>query len=232
MITLRPSNERGHFDFGWLDTRHSFAFGQYQDPAHLSFHALRVLNEDVVQPGQGFGTHGHRDMEILTWVLEGALAHRDSTGNEGVLRPGDAQRMSAGSGIRHSEYNASASERVHFLQIWLFPEREGLTPGYEQRAFPEEGRRNRWALLASPDGAEGSLAWRTDARLHVADLEAGRQVALDLAPGRAAWVQVARGRVEVNGVGLGAGDGAALEGESSVRIHAATGAEVLLFDLA
>ncbi|HLO68834.1 MAG TPA: pirin family protein [Holophaga sp.] len=232
MITKRPKGERGHFNFGWLDTWHSFAFGQYQDPRHLRFRNLRVLNEDFVEPGEGFGPHGHRDMEILTWVLEGALAHRDSTGAEGILRPGEAQRMTAGAGIRHSEYNASGAERVHFLQIWLLPEREGLEPGYDQRTFPAEDRRNRLALLASRGGRDGSLHWNTDADLHVADLDAGAAVERPLAPGRGAWVQVARGSVEVGGLRLEAGDGASLEGEEAVRVKALEEAQVLLFDLA
>lgn len=232
MLTLRPSNERGHFDFGWLDTRHTFSFGEYQDPRHDQFRSLRVLNEDRVRPGQGFGTHGHRDMEILTWVLEGALAHEDSTGNRGVLAPGDAQRMTAGSGIRHSEFNASSTEAVHFLQIWVIPERAGFKPGYEQKAFPAEERRNRFVLLASRGGRDGSLHWNQDVDLHAALLAPGRELALPLAPGRAAWVQVASGSVEVEGTRLDAGDGAALTESSEVKIKAREAAEVLVFDLA
>jgi hypothetical protein len=232
MITLRPSRDRGHFDFGWLDTRHTFSFGEYQDPAHERFRTLRVINEDRVRPGQGFGTHGHRDMEILTWVLEGALAHEDSGGNRGTLTPGDAQRMTAGRGIRHSEFNASAEEGVHFLQIWVLPERGGLEPSYEQRRFPLEGRRNRFALIASATGREGSLAWNQDVDLHAATLEPGTGLALPLAPGRSAWVQVARGAVEVNGLRLEAGDGAALEEEPGLVLKGLEAAEVLVFDLA
>jgi len=232
MLTIRPAALRGHFDHGWLDTSHSFSFGAYRDPAHDQFRALRVLNEDRVQAGQGFGTHGHRDMEILTWILEGALAHKDNMGQAGTLTPGDAQRMTAGTGITHSEFNASGTEGVHFLQIWVLPERQGLTPGYEQRAFPAEARRNRLRLIASRGGEDGSLHWNQDVRLHATLLDAAAEVSLALAPGRAAWVQVALGTVEVNGVTLGAGDGAALEGEAQVGLRALTGAEVLVFDLA
>ena len=232
MITLRPAQERGHFDFGWLDTRHSFSFGDYQDPAHDGFRSLRVLNEDRVKPGQGFGTHGHRDMEILTWVLEGALAHRDSSGSEGTLLPGDAQRMTAGSGIRHSEFNASATDPVHFLQIWVLPERRGLAPGYEQKRFPTEERLGRFALVASRDGREGSLRWHQDVDLQIAVLEAKGEVTHSLRPGRAAWVQVASGKVDLDGLELGPGDGAAVTDAASLRIRAQERAEILLFDLA
>jgi redox-sensitive bicupin YhaK (pirin superfamily) len=232
MITLRPATERGHFDFGWLDTMHSFSFGDYRDPAHDRFHALRVLNEDRVQPGQGFGTHGHRDMEILTWVLEGSLAHKDSSGQVGTLVPGDAQRMTAGRGITHSEFNASALEPVHFLQIWLLPEEEGLEPAYEQLSFPEGERRNQLRLVASRGGEKGSVHWNQDARLYATLLDPGAAVALALAPERAAWIQVGHGSVEVNGTRLGAGDGAAVEGESRVALKALEGSEVLVFDLA
>ena len=232
MITLRPADERGHFDFGWLDTRHSFSFGNYQDPHHDHFRSLRVLNEDRVQPGQGFGTHGHRDMEILTWVLSGALAHEDSHGNRGTLVPGDAQRMTAGTGIRHSEFNASATEMVHFLQIWVLPEREGLKPGYGQKHFPLAGRSGRFALIASRDGRQESLAWNQDVDLHAATLDTGAGLALPLRPGRAAWVQVARGALEVNRMRLAAGDGAALTEEADVTLRALEPSEVLVFDLA
>ena len=232
MITLRPASQRGHFDFGWLDTSHSFSFGQYQDPAHERFRTLRVLNEDRVQPGQGFGTHGHRDMEILTWVLTGSLAHKDSSGEQGTLAPGDAQWMSAGRGITHSEFNASATDLVHFLQIWILPERQGLAPAYAQRRFPDGERRNRLRLIASRDGAEGSLQWHQDARLYATLLDDGAAVALALAPGRGAWVQVASGSVDLNGTRLGAGDGAAVEGQAALGIKALEAAEVLVFDLA
>ena len=232
MITLRPAGQRGHFDFGWLDTSHSFSFGQYQDPAHEQFRALRVLNDDRVQPGQGFGTHGHRDMEILTWVLEGSLAHKDNSGQAGTLTPGDAQRMTAGRGITHSEFNASGTELVHFLQIWLLPERQGLEPGYELRRFPETERRNRLCLIASRGGAEGSVHWNQDARLHATLLDAGAVVELPLAESRGAWVQVGSGTVTLNGTRLEAGDGAAVEAEAALSITALEAAEVLVFDLA
>jgi redox-sensitive bicupin YhaK (pirin superfamily) len=232
MITIRPAAERGHFDFGWLNTYHTFSFGDYRDPAHDQFRALRVINEDRVQPGQGFGTHGHRDMEILTWVLSGGLAHKDNSPREGTLVPGDAQRMTAGRGITHSEFNASATDPVHFLQIWLLPERAGLKPDYEQRPFPEAERRNQLKLIASRGGEHDSVHWNVDARLYATLLDAGTTVALPLASGRAAWVQVASGRVEVNGHPLGAGDGAALEGEDQVALRALEAAEVLVFDLA
>ena len=232
MITLRPAHERGHFDFGWLDTCHTLSFGEYHDPAQMQFRALRVLNEDRVQPGQGFGTHGHRDMEILTWVLSGALEHRDSLGTHGVIRPGEAQVMSAGTGIRHSEFNASASELVHFLQIWLLPERPGLPPRYDQVAFPEADFQNRLRLIASPDGAEGSVRIFQDVRVQVARLEAGREVEAPLAPPRFGFLQVARGRVLLNGQTLQAGDSARIEAEPRLTLHAETASEVLLFDLA
>ena len=176
MITLRPAESRGRFDFGWLDTRHTFSFGDYFDPEQTQFRSLRVLNEDRVQPGEGFGTHGHRDMEILTWVLSGALEHRDSLGTHGVIRPGEAQVMSAGTGIRHSEFNSSTLEPVHFLQIWILPERQGLTPRYDQLAFGEADLRNHLRLIASPDGAEGSVKLFQDVKVSVARLEAGREV--------------------------------------------------------
>lgn len=232
MINLRPAKERGHFNFGWLDTWHTFSFGTYQDPLHESFRALRVINEDRVKAAQGFGTHGHRDMEILTWVLSGSLAHEDSSGNKGILVPGDAQRMTAGTGIRHSEFNASDKEKVHFLQIWVLPERAGLAPGYEQKPFPLENRLNRLALLASREGREGSIHWNQDVDLHACVLEEGMAAELALRPGRAAWVQVASGSVEVNGVELQAGDGAALNEEEEVALRAKERAEVLVFDLA
>jgi quercetin 2,3-dioxygenase len=232
MITLRKSEARGHFDFGWLDTRHSFSFGEYFDPDHERFRALRVLNEDRVQPGQGFSTHGHRDMEILTWVLAGSLRHRDSLGTEGVIRPGEAQVMSAGTGIRHSEFNASASEPVHFLQIWMLPERLGLPPRYDQRAFGEEDLGNRLRLIASPDGSEGSVRVCQDLKVFAARLDAGREVPIQLAPGRGGYLQVARGSVTLGGAALAAGDGASIEGESSLRLAAGPPSEVLFFDLA
>lgn len=232
MLTIRPAQERGHFDFGWLDTCHSFSFGEYHDPAHHQFRALRVINEDRVQPSQGFGTHGHRDMEILTWILSGTLAHKDNSGRAGTIAPGDAQRMTAGSGITHSEFNASATEPVHLLQIWLLPEAHGLTPDYEQRHFPDSERRNQLRLVASRGGEQDSVHWNQDARLYATLLDPGAAVELSLAPGRAAWIQVGHGRVEVNGALLGAGDGAAVEQEALVSLRALEAAEVLVFDLA
>jgi redox-sensitive bicupin YhaK (pirin superfamily) len=234
MITVRRSADRGHFDHGWLDTRHTFSFAAYHDPAQMGFRALRVINEDRVLPGQGFGTHGHRDMEILSYVLSGELAHRDSSGGGGALRPGEVQRMSAGTGIRHSEFNGSPAEPVHFLQIWLLPDRPGHPPSYEQRAFPAAERRGRLRLVASPDGAEGSTTLHQDARVFAALLGEGQQAALALRPGRHAWVQVARGAVEVNGTRLSAGDGAALSEEAQVSLtgRGAEEAELLVFDLA
>jgi len=232
MITLRRSGDRGHFDFGWLDTRHTFSFGDYLDPEHMGFRSLRVINEDRVQPAKGFGTHGHRDMEILTWVLSGALEHRDSLGTHGVIRPGEAQVMSAGTGIRHSEFNASEAEPVHFLQIWILPERPGLTPRYGQVAFPDGDLRNRLQLIASPDGAEGSVTVFQDVRISVARLDPGREVPLALAPGRAGYLQVATGSVVLDGLTLHAGDGARIEGEEVLALAAAGPSEVLFFDLA
>jgi hypothetical protein len=232
MIAVRRSEERGHFDHGWLDTRHTFSFADYRDPRHMGFRALRVVNEDRVQPGQGFGTHPHRDMEIVTYVLEGGLAHRDSMGHGSTIHPGDVQRMSAGTGVTHSEFNASRTEPVHFLQIWILPDRTGLAPSYEQRRFPEEERRGRLRLVASPDGADGSVTVHQDACLLAALLAPGQAVGHALAPGRHAWVQVARGAVEVSGQRLSAGDGAALSRETEVALRGIADSEVLLFDLA
>jgi redox-sensitive bicupin YhaK (pirin superfamily) len=234
MISVRRSAERGHFDHGWLDTRHTFSFADYHDPALMGFRALRVVNEDVVLPGQGFGRHGHRDMEILSYVLSGTLAHQDSTGGRGRLVPGEVQRMTAGTGVMHSEFNGSGAEPVHFLQIWILPDRAGRVPGYEQRAFPEEDRRGRLRLLASPDGAEGSLVIHQDARVLGTLLARGQAVVHPLAAGRHAWVQVARGQLTVDGTRLGTGDGAAVSDEAALRL-AGDGegeAEALLFDLA
>jgi redox-sensitive bicupin YhaK (pirin superfamily) len=231
MFTVRRGSDRGHFDHGWLDTFHTFAFGDYYDPAHVQFGALRVINEDRVAPGQGFGMHGHRDMEIVTIVLSGALEHRDSLGNGEVLRPGELQRMSAGSGIRHSEFNPSADEPVHLYQIWLLPEQKGLEPSYEQKAFDPSARRNAWQLVASPDAADGSLAIHQNARLHLANLEAGRQLARAIGDDRKVWLQVLRGKVEVAGNELTAGDALAVTREASLAIAASEAAEVLLFDL-
>lgn len=230
MITIRRAGERGHADHGWLDTYHTFSFADYYDPAHMGFRALRVINEDRVRGGRGFGTHGHRDMEIISYVLEGALGHRDSTGTDGVIRPGDVQRMSAGTGVMHSEMNASEKELVHFLQIWIVPERNGIAPGYEQKKFEEEDRRGKLRLVASPDAREGSLKIHQDVALYTTLLDDGESVTHDFAPNRYGWVQVARGEVELNGRNLSAGDGAAIADESRVTLTG-KGAEVLLFDL-
>lgn len=229
MIQLRKSAERGHVDHGWLDTRHTFSFADYYDPAHMGFSALRVINEDFVAPGKGFPTHGHRDMEIITWILDGALEHKDSLGNGSVIRPGDAQRMSAGTGIRHSEFNPSTTEVVHLLQIWLLPNRQGVAPSYEQTHVDDAALANRLCLIASPDGRDGSVTIHQDARVYAARLN-GAEVAHILAPNRRAWVQVARGTVALNGRHLAAGDGAAVENETSLQITG-QGAELLLFDL-
>jgi redox-sensitive bicupin YhaK (pirin superfamily) len=232
MIQVRKSNERGHADHGWLDSHHTFSFADYYDPAAMGFRALRVINEDRVAPAQGFGTHGHRDMEILSYVLDGGLAHKDSSGGGGVIRPGDVQRMSAGTGVMHSEFNASRTDPVHFLQIWLVPDRRGIAPGYEQKTFPPEQRQGQLRLIASPDAADGSLKIHQDARVYTTLLGKGDSVTHALAPGRHAWVQVARGKIRLGDVTLSAGDGAAISEESSLRLTADEPSEVLLFDLA
>ena len=232
MITVRKSSDRGHFDFGWLDTHHTFSFGDYFDPGQVGFRSLRVLNEDRVAPGRGFGAHPHRDMEIITYVLDGAVEHADNTGSRGVIRPGIVQRMSAGSGIVHSERNESAKDPVHFLQVWITPDRVGVPARYEDRLFPLEQRRNRLALLISPDGADGSLDIHQDAKLFSGLLDAGTRVDHSIAPGRHAWIQVARGQVTLNGVTLAQGDGAAVSLETGLAIEAISDAEVLVFDLA
>jgi quercetin 2,3-dioxygenase len=231
MLTLRRSDERAHFEHGWLDTRHTFSFGSYHDPAHMGFRALRVINEDVVAPGQGFGTHPHKDMEIITWVLEGALEHRDSMGNGEVLRPGEAQVMSAGTGISHSEFNASKNEPVHLLQIWILPSEKGLRPGYQQKIFADSPG-SPLALLASPDAEQGSLKIHQHARLYRLLLGAGKDAFMPLGARRAAWVQVTRGDLGVNGTQMHAGDGAAIEGGNRLTFASKQGAEALLFDLA
>ena len=231
MIAVRPATERGHADHGWLDTRHTFSFASYHDPRHMGFRSLRVINEDRVKPAEGFGTHAHRDMEILTWVLEGALGHKDSMGNGSVIRPGDLQRMSAGTGVTHSEFNPSREAPVHFLQIWLLPRERGLPPGYEQKRFPQEARRGRLRLIAAGDGREGAVTIHQDADLWTALLQPGESVRHVLVPGRYAWVHVARGAVSLNGSTLGAGDGAAVSDEATLEITGAARAEVLLFDL-
>jgi redox-sensitive bicupin YhaK (pirin superfamily) len=229
MITIRRAEERGHADHGWLDTYHTFSFADYYDPAHMGFRALRVINEDRVAANRGFGTHGHRDMEIISYVLDGALAHRDSMGTDGVIRPGDVQRMSAGTGVMHSEMNGSESQRTHFLQIWILPERNGIKPSYEQKNFSDEQRRGQLRLVASPDARDGSVKIHQDVALYTTLLD-GESVSHDFQPGRYGWVQVARGEAEVNGQTLKAGDGAAISEEERVTISG-KGAEVLLFDL-
>ncbi len=231
MLTLSPAAERGHTDIGWLDSRHTFSFGEWHDPAHMGFRALRVINDDRVAAGGGFPTHGHADMEIVSYVLEGALAHKDSIGTGSVIRPGDVQRMSAGTGVRHSEFNESRTEPVHFLQIWIIPDRRGHAPGYEQKTFPEAERRGRLRLVASRDGREGSVSLHQDVALWVGVLGDGQKAELPLAAGRHAWVHVARGAASVNGQRLGEGDGAALTDERALALTG-HGGEVLVFDLA
>ena len=232
MIRIRKAVERGHFNHGWLDTFHTFSFSDYYDPANMGFRALRVINDDRVQPGQGFGMHGHRDMEIVTYVLDGALQHKDSLGNGSIIRAGELQRMTAGTGVRHSEFNPSDMEGVHLYQIWLLPERTGLKPSYEELAVGEEEKQGRFRLVASPDGAAGSLTIHQDARLYLASLLPGQGVAHPIEPGRAAWLQVLRGSVNVLGNDLSAGDGVAVTDENAISVQAAVPSEVLLFDLA
>ncbi len=232
MIKVRPAAERGVANFGWLDSRHTFSFGDYHDPGHMGFGPLRVINEDRVSPGQGFGTHGHRDMEIISYVLEGALEHKDSIGTGSVIRPGDVQVMSAGTGIRHSEYNHSKSEPVHFLQIWVVPGREGIAPRYEQKTFSNADKRGGFRLVGSADGRDGSVVIHQDVELRAAVLDAGEQATYTLPSGRKGWLQVVRGALTLNGQRMDVGDGAAIEGESALTVTANIGgAEVLLFDL-
>jgi redox-sensitive bicupin YhaK (pirin superfamily) len=232
MITLRPSRERGHAQHGWLDSYHTFSFADYYDPAHMGFRDLRVINEDRVQPGKGFATHAHKDMEIISYVLEGALEHKDSLGTGSVIRPGDVQRMTAGTGVRHSEYNQSKSDLVHFLQIWILPERTGLQPGYEQKHFPDAEKHNTLRLIASRQGRDGSVTIHQDVDVYAAGLDSGASVTHRLRPQRHAWVQVARGSLTLNDQRLDAGDGAAVSAEPVLGITAAGVAEILLFDLA
>ncbi len=231
MFQFRKAEDRGHANHGWLDTYHTFSFASYRDPRHMGFRSLRVMNEDFVQPGQGFGTHPHQDMEIVTYVLEGALEHKDSMGNGEVLRPGEFQRMSAGTGITHSEFNPSDVEPVHLYQIWLFPEQKGIEPSYEQKRFPEEERHNRLRLVASQDADAGSLLIHQNARVFLASLDEGQQVSHELSPGRHAWLQVLRGGVSLNGHDLQTSDGAAVSDERTLEIVASQPAEVMLFDL-
>lgn len=232
MITIRRSKDRGHAQHGWLDSHHTFSFADYFDPDNMGFRSLRVINEDRVTPGQGFGTHGHRDMEILSYVLDGALEHEDSMGTGSVIRPGDVQRMSAGSGVRHSEFNASKSDEVHFLQIWIIPEKSGIEPSYEQKTFTTEQKQGKLRVVASPDGRDGSVTIHADAVVSAGLFGKGDGAEWELAKGRHAWIHVARGKVRVNGKELGAGDGAAVSEETSVRVEGIDGGEVLVFDLA
>ncbi len=231
MITIRKNTERGHANHGWLDSWHTFSFAGYHDPAHMGFGHLRVINDDTVAAGQGFGTHGHRDMEIISYVLDGALEHKDSMGNGSVIRPGDVQRMSAGSGVRHSEYNSSRTERVHFLQIWIEPDVSGIAPGYEEKHFGIEEKRGRLRLVASPDGADASVTIHQDARVYAALLDGEQTATHTLAPGRRAYVHVASGQVSVNGLALDSGDGARITDETRLTLSNARDAEFLLFDL-
>ncbi len=231
MIEIRKADDRGIANFGWLDSRHSFSFGSYYDPRHTGFGPLLVINDDRVQPARGFGTHGHRDMEIISYVLEGELAHKDSMGNGSVLRYGDVQRMSAGTGVMHSEFNNSPNQLVHFLQIWIQPALQGIAPGYEEKHFDTDSKRGRLRLIASPDGAEGSVTIHQDARLYASLLNGDDAVTHTLAPGRRAYVHLIRGAADVNGTRLHTGDALKLEGETSVQVSGADAAELLLFDL-
>jgi redox-sensitive bicupin YhaK (pirin superfamily) len=232
MLRIRRSADRGYFDHGWLKTHHTFSFSSYYDPKHVNFRSLRVMNEDFVAPGQGFGEHGHKDMEIVTYVLEGALQHKDSLGNGEILRPGEFQRMTAGKGIRHSEFNPSGSEAVHLYQIWLLPERPGLTPSYEQRAFDAAERDDRFRVVASPDARDGSLRIHQDATIHLATLSAGTTLPYAFAAGRHGWLQVLRGKVKIGSEALAEGDGLAISEEPRIDVASDGAAEVMLFDLA
>ncbi len=232
MLTIRRANDRGYADHGWLKSRHSFSFANYYDPGHMGFRRLRVINEDRVAPGAGFGAHPHRDMEIISVVLDGGLEHRDSMGNGSVIRPGEVQRMSAGTGVVHSEYNASKDDSVHFLQIWIEPGKAGIEPSYEQKLFPAEEKQGKLRLLVSPEGTDGSLRINQDAKLFGTLLSSGDTVTHALSPTRHAWVQVAKGRIRVNGERLEQGDAAAISGTDAVKLEGERDAEVLLFDLA
>ena len=236
MMTIRHADERGHAEHGWLDSHHTFSFADYYDPDHMGFRSLRVLNDDRVEPGQGFGTHPHRDMEIISYVIEGSLQHKDSMGTGSVIRPGDVQRMSAGTGVLHSEFNASKTDPVHFLQIWLMPGKRGIAPSYEQKAFGSGEKRGRLRVVASPDARDGSVVIHTDAVVHAGLFARGESSELSLGRGRHAWVHVVRGRVKVNGKDLAEGDGAAISDESVVKVEGiddgAVEGEVLVFDLA
>ena len=233
MLTIRKAQDRGTSRFSWLNSKHTFSFGGYMDPQHMGFSDLRVINDDRVVPGAGFGTHGHRDMEIISYVLEGELGHRDSMGTGSVIRPGDVQRMTAGTGVTHSEMNASDTDPVHFLQIWILPEEKGLAPGYEQKHFAPSQRENQWRLLGSRDGRDGSLTIHQDVSMYATTLDANKSLTYDLAEGRKVWVQVTRGAAKVNGETLAAGDGAAISDLSKLDFSTNEQAtEILLFDLA
>jgi len=231
MLTVRKAGERGHANHGWLDSWHTFSFADYHDPREMGYGALRVINDDKVEPGQGFGMHGHRDMEIITYVLEGALEHKDSMGNGSVIRPGDVQRMSAGTGVRHSEFNPSREERVHLLQIWIEPRITGVRPGYEEKQFGTAEKKGQLRLIASPDGRSGSVTIHQDAHVYAALLDGKDTVAHRLAPTRRAYVHIARGAVKLNGVELKGGDGVKIAGENELEFSGAKQAELLLFDL-
>jgi quercetin 2,3-dioxygenase len=231
-LSIRPARERGHADHGWLDSRHTFSFADYYDPQHMGFGPLRVINEDVVQPGAGFAEHGHRNMEIVSYVLQGAVEHKDSLGETSIIRPGDVQRMSAGTGIRHSEYNASAAEPVRFLQIWIIPDRSGMTPSYEQKTFPEAERRGRLRLIGSRDAREGSVRIQQDVDLFATLLERGERISHTLRAGRRLWIQVVGGTLTVNGQSLQAGDGIALHSVDTIELESPSAAEALVFDMA
>jgi redox-sensitive bicupin YhaK (pirin superfamily) len=231
MMLKRPASERGHADHGWLKAFHTFSFANYHDPEHMGFRTLRVINDDTIAPGRGFGTHGHRDMEIITYVLDGALEHKDSLGTGSVLRHGDVQRMSAGHGVRHSEFNHSQDEELRLLQIWLLPAQLGIDPGYEEKHFPRGEKRNRLRLIASPDARDGSLKIHQDVLVHAGELEEGKSLTYTPQPGRHLWLQVARGRLLANGVELERGDGLAVSEESELTLEGLDSAEFLLFDL-
>ena len=232
MINIRRSDERGGGDFGWLNTRHTFSFDSYYDPRFMGFRSLRVINEDFVAPASGFPTHPHRDMEIITYILEGQIEHRDSLGTGSIILPGDGQRMTAGRGIRHSEFNPSKTDRVHLLQIWILPEKKGLEPSYEQKSFPESEKQGKLRLIASQDGKDGSVKINQDAQLYVSLLAPGQAVNHEFIGQRYGWLQVAKGAIELNGLPLKQGDGAAISEEKMVEIKGAQDAEILLFDLA
>ena len=232
MMTIRPASERGHANHGWLNSFHTFSFADYYDAQHMGFRSLRVINDDRVAAGQGFGKHPHRDMEIISYVLEGGIEHKDSMGTGSVIRPGDVQRMSAGTGVLHSEFNPSAKEAVHFLQIWILPMVPGLLPEYEQKTFDDDAKRGRLRLVASKDGREGSVTVHQDLSLYASLLEAGERATLPLAAGRVAWVQVVRGRARVNGQAVVEGDGAAITAERTLELEGEAGAELLVFEMA